>query len=738
MQGHLGFNTKRALITIETADDNKSLYVYLGFLYYTTVPNDSTSIQYRLLVGQLALAGFSIANLMIVFGFSRPTIMRYRDAVKTSVDEAELFARLRGYHCEKTKLKVDVESYIRSRFATIYRTNRATYNSQLRDEVSKKFGITLSTEALRRVIAPLRHELDRNSNTVAGNSTKINEQPAAEINNISCCQFSELASASSNEFVEPADANKGRFHIHAGLLILNLWIADFIAGFKQWRAPFLQWLYQIFAGAVNLEQARYLARHELSRFIGEAASSVTKSRYFLSELAHNFFEACVQLIFKVNLNGIRHHWQNKSYYFYCDGHFDPYYGKTEILPGWSCLFNRAMKGTNHYVIHDAQGYPLIKELKDNFSDFRVYIKQAIQKIKSFMLDVPFGIVFDRGGFAEQLFCHFDAEAVYFVTWEKYFDINKESELKFDSTVTIEREINEVGHYKQFTFKCAETSYHLGETFSCRKLVICPEPTDNKSEPENFYASILTNDPSLSHQMIVELMTGRWGCQENDFRYEKKHFGLDQITSYDVTPVQSIQAQIDQQQGDLEALKTEQADTRQRQSQLYDRLGVKRLTKKRAKKIEQQADMDPQSYHNMITLRALQSKLRYLQAQITQQQKKIKRLEKIEKKGYVKLDYRKKQILDHIKFTARNIFYDAISDFKFHYNNLRDLHVVFWKLVRSPGFITYDKEQISVTLYCPFFNGRSLNAVQKFIEMLNNKKTMLLDNSNRNIVFYIKS
>ncbi len=141
---------------------------------------------------------------------------------------------------------------------------------------------------------------------------------------------------------------------------------------------------------------------------------------------------------------------------------------------------------------------------------------------------------------------------------------------------------------------------------------------------------------------------------------------------------------------------------------------------------------------MITLRALQSKLRQLQAQITQQQKKIKRLEKIEKKGYVKLDYRKKQILDHIKFTTRNIFYDAISDFKFHYSNLRDLHVVFWKLVRSPGSIKYDKEQISVTLYCPFFKGRSLDAVQKFIEMLNNKKTMLLDNSNRNIVFHIKS
>ena len=775
MQGQFGLDKKNPIITIQITEDGKNLLVYIGFVFYAFVANDKKSVQYRLLVGQLALAGFSIASLMRVFGFSRPTIMHYRDVVETTSDETELFAILRGYHFEKTKLSPNVEVYIKARFATVYRDNRASYNSQLRDEVLQKFGIKLSAEALRQVIAPLRQQFDGKQQTEAEISCEL-DQPQPEsasvpilpadsevaqlgfddllcgavnisddnafdgnaLDEIPSPQFtascSQLATASN----VPEDSNNGELHLHAGLLVLNLWLVDFAAGFKNWLAPFLQWLYQIFAGAVNLEKTRYLCYNELTRFIGQPAARVSQSRLILKELAHKFFGKCLQMLFEVNLEFIVKYLKNKCCYFYIDGHFDPYYGITEILKGWCCILNRAMKGTNHYTIHDTQGYLIAKELKDCFEDFRAYLKQAIPKIKSFLPGVPFGIVFDRGGFAEDMFVHFDAEGVYFFSWEKYFDIKKESGLKFDSTVTIKREINKVGHFKRIVFNCAETSYRLGETFSCRKLVIYTEKVEKNGQKSDFYAGILTNDPHASHQMIVELMTGRWGCQENDYKYQKKHFGLDQITSYDVTPVQSIKPLIDQKKGLFEALKQEHADGQAKIDQLYGQLGVKRLTKKRAQFIEKEADNNPQRFEAMLQLRAFQPKVQQLQAQLGQQENKIKRLQKIENKGYVKLDYRKKQIFDHVRFAARNVFYNAIAEFRQHYCNLRDLHVVFWKLVRSPGYIQYEKEQINVTLYCPIFKGSVLAAVETFLEKLNENKPVLLDGSNRKIVFYIKS
>jgi hypothetical protein len=479
-------------------------------------------------------------------------------------------------------------------------------------------------------------------------------------------------------------------------------------------------------------------RSELSFFIGKSALSVSGSRLLLSELSQHHLKACLQQTFDANLNCLQYRWHDRPYYFYIDGHFDPYYGQLEILKGWNCVLNRTMKGTNHYAIHDSQGYPLFKELKDNFDDFRKFLKEILAKMKSFMNDVPFGIVFDRGGFAEDLFCHYDNSGVYFITWEKFFDINQESELDFNSPVIIEREYNEVGQYKFVEYQCAETTYRLGAQFRCRKIVLCTEQQDSNGLKSDFYASILTNDPSINHHRLLELMLGRFSHQENDFKYEKKHFGLDAITSYASLPEQSIQAQIDQKKGQLEALKQHQEDLKNKRQQLYDELAIKRLTRKRIECIESEKEANPRNYENMHNLRSMQPQIQQLQIQIPQQEKKLKRLEKIEARGYIQLDYRQKLLLDHVKFMARNIFYDAITEFKKYYTNLRDLHVVLRKLICSAGIVKENNDMITITLLCPYFEGKTLSAVQQFLEILNQQHPIFLDGSNRKLVFQVTS
>jgi hypothetical protein len=326
MQGQLGVDPKKPLITLETSEDQKTVHVYLGFLHYEAVPNDPASFQYRHLVARFAITGFPIAALSRVFGFSGPTIRHFKEVVANASDDQEMFVRLRGYNRQKTKLTSEIEAYLKARFGPVYAVNRGSYNRQLRQEVQKHFQVKLSPEALRQVIAPLRREIDDKAQAakkatpekLSSLSPNRNAQPQeiavapilgedalrTEMDN-SAFEMACLPRAAANAEVaeinvaavidSPAprvaestpqamigssqpDAEKGQHYLHAGLLVLNLWLADFAKGFTTRGGVLLQWLYQIFAGAVNFERARYLHRHEFSRFLGRAAAGVSKSR----------------------------------------------------------------------------------------------------------------------------------------------------------------------------------------------------------------------------------------------------------------------------------------------------------------------------------------------------------------------------------------------------------------------------------------------------------------------------
>ena len=761
MQGQLGLDRKKPVITVIPNEDGTLLKVYLGFLVYKIIPNDKASFLYRLLVGELAAnLRISIAQLIVAFDFSRVTIMRYRDAVETSQgNEIELFEKLQGYHRKNTKLTLNVEHYIIERFPVIYAENKTRFNKQLRIEIEERFNVELSRESVRRIITPIRKQIDQSEITAEKVEERTSQTVAATVESES--QEQEItdnhgvndetvsATETSIEIFETCDSSDthpsyyvdkektGDFFAHAGVLVLNFWIDNFLCSIEKWHSVFLQWIYQILLGSINFEQCRYMVRNELSRLIGKSALSVSASRLMLKEISEKHLKECLKQIFDASLNCIRYRWEDKPYYFYIDGHFDPYYGQLEILKGWNCILNRCMKGCNHYVIHDSQGYPLFKELKDNFDDFRIFLKNVLEKMKSFMGDIPFGIVFDRGGFAEDLFLHYNEAGIYFITWEKFFDIDKESELDFNSPVIIEREINEVGNYKQIDYLCAETTYRVGDKLRCRKIVIRTEEKESDDTINYFYASILTNDPQINHQHLLERMLGRFTNQENDFKYEKKHFGLDSITSYASLPEKSIQAEIDKKKGQHEALKQQQKEIKTRIEKLYNDLGVKRLTKKRIERIRNDKE-NPVEYEKLNQILSVKPQLEHLQALIPKEEKKMKRLEKIEAKGYIQLDYRRKLVLDHVKFMARNSFYDAIMEFRKYYTNLRDLHVVFRKLICSAGIIEENDDSLTVTLICPYFEGRALEAIKYFLEALNKQKPILLDGSKRKLMFDVSS
>ena len=79
------------------------------------------------------------------------------------------------------------------------------------------------------------------------------------------------------------------------------------------------------------------------------------------------------------------------------------------------------------------------------------------------------------------------------------------------------------------------------------------------------------------------------------------------------------------------------------------------------------------------------------------QSKESRLESLIQAQMVKLDGQCKRLLDVLRISARNLFYQALQPFKKTYDNYRDDHDHFRKLSQSPGVLEVSAEHIVVHL-----------------------------------------
>jgi hypothetical protein len=740
MQGILGLHPRKPYLYVEFIESKNVLNIYWGIQHFTTIANDPDSFEYRHLVARLAMANIFLSTIAEAFEIDARTVKRYRNVLENSSTDQEMFDNLMGLHRKKTKLTPEVTIYIELRFRAIYPENRKNYNKTIRQEVQERFDIKLSTEAVRQVIAPIREQLDATANQTNDESENTTQVETIENTNQTAITENEILPQEPEvievEAIEIPQQGTGRddFFQCAGLLVLNAWVQSFFVTIKDQRACLIQWLYQIFWGAVNFEQARYWPRHEIETFTATTSIGVSRSREILGQIAYQEFDAYVQQLFEINLSFLSEPLEpHKVIYYYIDGHFDPYYGEVKILKGWSNLMHRAHPGTEHYVVHNIYGDPVFTEVTDFFLDFREYIEALLPRLQSFSrqsTQQTNGLIFDRGAFSELLFGRFDRAGVCFITWEKDFKVPDESQMEFTDSLTLLQPRNEVGDYTEEVIDYLETSYLATDGYTCRKFII-----RRKTSEGYFYASILSNDRQTHPESIITLILTRW-CQENDFKYQKKHFGLDQITAYDFEQV-PLASQIQIQNGTCEALEKQVEDLKQQRSQLLEQLGCKRLTKKKRDQINNAVPSNNAHLSILTQIDHIDGQLKKIQKLLTKEKNKLKRLKKIETNEYYRLDLRKKQIFDQLRLIARNIFYRAIDEFQAFYPNLRDLHQVFRDLTRSPGFIDFEKNQVVVQLVCNF-TGRALKAVEKFCQALNAKSVKFIDGSDRPIIFKVHS
>ena len=87
----------------------------------------------------------------------------------------------------------------------------------------------------------------------------------------------------------------------------------------------------------------------------------------------------------------------------------------------------------------------------------------------------------------------------------------------------------------------------------------------------------------------------------------------------------------------------------------------------------------------------------IQAQIEGTKAKESRLEAMIQNQMVRMDSQSKRLLDVLRITARNLFYQALQPFEKAYDNYRDDHDHFRKLTQSPGVLQVSAEQIVMAL-----------------------------------------
>lgn len=87
----------------------------------------------------------------------------------------------------------------------------------------------------------------------------------------------------------------------------------------------------------------------------------------------------------------------------------------------------------------------------------------------------------------------------------------------------------------------------------------------------------------------------------------------------------------------------------------------------------------------------------IQVQIAGTKAQESRLEAMIQAGMVKMEGQCKRLMDVLRITVRNLFYQALQPFKKAYDNYRDDHDYFRKLTQSPGALEVRPEEIVVHL-----------------------------------------
>jgi len=619
------------------------------------------------------------------------------------------------------------------RFKPIYEPHRYDYSKRLREEVKEVFGVSLSREVIRPLLGELRRSF------LGEQTPQPNPPPKASKRETSGhCESEDPAGKSDQDAqsvedqpmeepsgpppsdhiakLSPTNSN-GAFHHHAGILMFSSFLGRLETLSEPFGSLWKQWMATLFLGSVNIEQTKLLDWASLKILLGQVVASTYQQRQDLKEMAQS--DSAPGLL-RFNADELEASHRSD---FYFDPHTKHYTGEAKILKGWCASLRSADKVINADFVHTDQGQPLWFSLNDNYQDMRERFTGQMSRFRQ-ESGIPQNAlltwIIDRGIYKMELFETLIADPNnHLITWEKNFKKDSWDGQGQQGDFIVSKPRNNSRDLRHYHFQYLDRPWFRNP--SMRQLVVKATNPDQRS----IVVSVICDDPERPACEVISLIFNRW-LQENDFKYLDKHYGINQITSYDTLSYRDMLDEVQEKQIKSGAYKALEQECRVVKKELGTLLvSQKQKPRKNARRHER--------------IEELSEQLKHLEVQKKETQKEISKLDHLIDKNYQKLDTRKKIVMDVLKITARNLFYKTLTPFKEAYENYRDDHEIFRNLTRADGVIFSRDREVEVHLY-PTYNypPKVAGIFQEVLEGINQSNPTMPDGSGRALTLKLGS
>ena len=759
----LGTDKRNPLFTVyveeEAQDDQERLHVYYGLELLEVVSADRNEPSFKMLVGRLYNAGVSGRVLQQTFQTDAKTIQRWGRALR-SRNVQELIRVLEGRRSRR-KLSPEIKAYARVRWPDLVSQGLYGIGKRLRQEIQSVFGVTLSQETLRPLMAELKREPEASASPRMIEATTAEclpqcSQKAPEDQAVSAeawektCGCAVADGAAGSQALEVLEAAPQTLWCdHLGVLIFASVLVAVAQVTERAEALFKQWLASLLVGALNIEQTKFLSWPDLSRLLGSVVRFPYPQRQELERVAT---EANIEALARFNAQQIGADAQSQ---FYFDPHTKHYTGQENVLEGWCPVIRWADKAVHSDFIHTVAGEPLYFETTDNFADLRQRFFDVVQHCRQVLkwpAERGLTLVVDRAIFGKEVFEKVLADpALHLITWEKgYAKQAWPPSGGISGSRVIERARNRAEDIRSYHLEYGDRPWPKDPRL--RQIVV--QATNPRGRV--IQVSILTDDQQSAALVMIGLMFGRW-VQENDFKYLDKHFGINQITSYGVTGYDELRDEVEDRQvrsAEVKALQEQRRQNRARQGRLLllqskgeheenqRQLRIQELEKplegnppknELARLRQGHSRWESTRLARQEQIQKLSGELAQLEAKGQEAQQTESRLERMIAEKMVRLDPEKKRLMDSLRVIARNIFYQALQPFKKAYNNYRDDHDQFRQLTQASGVLEVGAKRVVVHLMPRVgYPPQVRRIIGTVLEGINAQEPVLPDGSGRRL------
>ena len=767
LQPILGTDPKGSVFSVYQHTDTGDYHVFYGMSVFDVVPADKQDPRFRMMIAHLRSVGLGQNAIARAFGLNPRTVKSWSTALTSG--NGDLIERVLLKPNSNRKVTKVIEEYIRVRFPCVYEDDKYRYSSIIRSELKEIFSQDISAETLRPIFQRLKavynqeHSQERASEVSDGKDDDSDDPPPMAAMGESFGESEADAGGQANAPEDVYELEGGspytniemdidcgnrnantppkQWCFHLGLSFFNESLSSLAGSVDpEYSDCTAQWISQTLLGAHNLEQSKLLEGKDLELFLSQRAmGSTTDQRKRLCQIIESELNINEQIL-RWNFSNARIAGEND---FYFDPHTKHYTGKKNILKGWCSKLRWAERIQNSDYAHTRQGAPVYLENTDNYEDMRKRFMRFEGNFRT-TLDIAENEVLtwiiDRGIYSSEIFDWVLAsEHIHLITWER--DYRNDGWPETGATVSSmlrQRARNHKEDLRNYRFEWVEQAWPKNPKL--RRLIVRATNPENKT----IEVSILTDDKSRNSEEIIWSMFERW-VQENDFKYLRVHFGIDQITSYASKPYADLCEQLEdrliknsaysaieknraKEKRSLGALLVKQRQAREKQTQRQEQITGYTLRLKQLDSCEKKrlgslkgAEQSAQKYIEQREKAIAQSeeKIQTYEQTLKTTLKEVSRLESLVASNTLRLDTRSKELMDIIKITARNIFYKALSSFKESYNNYRDDHVWFRHLTQSTcGFIEKAEQRICYLILGSHYPKAVREAIQTVIAQYN--------------------